>query len=66
MVGLKTGNASITGQKIHTARNDLERKKEEFNVNCMTVSLTISVLLKQWKHQLQLIYVIKKVSSFNR
>ena len=58
----KRGNASVTGQKIHTARNGLERKKEKLNVNCMTVSLTIK--LKQWKHQLQLIYVLKKSIKF--
>ena len=60
----KQGNASTTGQKIHTARNGLERKKQKFSVNCMTVSWTISVLLKQWKHQLQLIYVLKKSIKF--
>ena len=60
----KRGNASITGPKIHTARNGLERKKEKFSVNCMTSSWTISVLLKQWKHQLQLIYVLKKSIKF--
>ena len=60
----KRGNASITGQKIRTAGNALRRKKEEFNLTRTTVGSTIPVLLKQWKHQLPLIYVIKKSTRF--
>ena len=64
MVGLETGKCLDYGTKNTYCRKCLEAEKEEFNLNRMTVGSTIPVLLKQWKHQLPLIYVIKKSTRF--